>query len=397
MYHPDHPDTQLMQDMEFLEKAGSPPDQTAGSPPNQGTLQEIQEIQETLQTPQRGNDPTTPQPPRAHPVVLLPKGAKRNSPFDLDTSPERLAPKRTPNLLFQRSIASDKIQKARQLLIEAAASLEDQGEEQTKVLDLLQVFREYTESKTVTASKIIAKQITHLEATSRKLAHQASKPTYAQAAAPASKEPRVKVPEWSTVTRKKTPVTTQSQNPEICRLVLVLQDKEQEIRPLIIRDKINALLRTKGYTGQPCLLARKSQKSKNLVIELTSSKARESVLTCLPNLETFFKVQRVIDIEDGYKAVLRGVNLTDFNVPDGLTRIKSEIELYNYGVKIRGTPIWLTPEEHREKNPTGLVLVYFDTEDALEKALKNRLYLGGSIVYVEKGRDRKEKRTPNLS
>ena len=56
------------------------------------------------------------------------------------------------------------------MIIEASAELETLPEEQTRLLDLLEVFRNYTERKDFyTPAKIIAKQVSNLEAILKKL------------------------------------------------------------------------------------------------------------------------------------------------------------------------------------------------------------------------------------
>ncbi|APA15331.1 predicted protein [Sclerotinia sclerotiorum 1980 UF-70] len=66
------------------------------------------------------------------------------------------------------------IQKARSLLI-LAASLEEDTEEQSKVLDLIEIFREYLEKGKLTkASNIITSQISHLENATKRIEKQAN-------------------------------------------------------------------------------------------------------------------------------------------------------------------------------------------------------------------------------
>jgi hypothetical protein len=82
---------------------------------------------------------------------------------------------------------NDLILQARSLIVKAAG-LTKAHEEQTRLLDLIEVFREYAEKgKVTTSSRIIASQVANLELTTRKIDLKAkelskAKPTIAQVA-----------------------------------------------------------------------------------------------------------------------------------------------------------------------------------------------------------------------
>ena len=133
-------------------------------------------------------------------------------------STERNTTKRThPSL--DPSI-SDLILQARSLIVKAAG-LTKAHEEQTRLLDLIEVFREYTEKgKVITSSRIIASQVANLESTTRKIDLKAKelskvKPTIAQITSTgANQQPTTttsyKPQEWQLVEKKEKKKTQSS-------------------------------------------------------------------------------------------------------------------------------------------------------------------------------------------
>ena len=89
------------------------------------------------------------------------KASSNNQPKD--SAPEPSDPENLPDL------AKEAILEARDLLVKAY-SLTSSRHQQSQLLDLLEVFREYTEKgKLRTTSAILANQIQHLETTTRKI------------------------------------------------------------------------------------------------------------------------------------------------------------------------------------------------------------------------------------
>jgi hypothetical protein len=122
---------------------------------------------------------------RARKMFPLLPTRKRTNPFTFTSPPSSpsttRASKRVNSPLTQSEQANEKIRKARQLLVEAAAMLSTNEAEQTQVLDLIEVFRDFVEKKTIpTTAKILATQVANLEVTSRKIATQAQKPLFSE-------------------------------------------------------------------------------------------------------------------------------------------------------------------------------------------------------------------------
>ena len=88
--------------------------------------------------------------------------------------------------------------------------------------------------------------------------------------------------------------------------------------------------------------------------------------------------------EPWHKVVLHGIPIIDFNTPSGMELIKEEIVTFNKGLTPIGQPYWLTPRDRRQSQRGGSVAVAFATEEEANRALRNRLYIAGISVRVEK-------------
>ncbi len=64
--------------------------------------------------------------------------------------------------------------------------------------------------------------------------------------------------------------------------------------------------------------------------------------------------------------------------------IIDEIKTFNTGFTPIGTPYWLTTSSKRQNQRAGSVVVAFATEQEANKAIRQRLYVAGTSVRVEK-------------
>ena len=189
---------------------------------------------------------------------------------------------------------------ARQLLIEAASLLEKNENEQTRVLNLLEVFRDYVKKKTIpTTAKILATQVANLEATAKKIATQAKKPLFSEvlrqtkapnANATANGRPN-STQDWVVVSKKNGKPTTALNKAKTLgpiQLVLALTSLSQDtpINLIAIRDKINDNYKAQGAKDLTAMSVKRSTKG-NLMITLTSLTAKERVLK---DIETLARV-----------------------------------------------------------------------------------------------------------
>ncbi|SMY29671.1 unnamed protein product [Zymoseptoria tritici ST99CH_1A5] len=217
-------------------------------------------------------------------IPFIPR--KRQNPFEFSISPTR-SPSLGKKQTLSYTPANEKILQARQLLVEAAGDLVGFPGEQTRVLDLLEVFRHFTERTDFrTTSQILAKQVSNLETTTKKLAAQAKKPTFADvvkgdsgSATSTSTSSTTKTTQqqqqqqqqqqWTTVSRRASKPKEQA---EPMPLILVPKDKEKELDQIATRDKINDAL--KGEDQELAVLAIKKSFRGNIVLNFATEKAR---------------------------------------------------------------------------------------------------------------------------
>ena len=336
---------------------------------------------------------------------------KRQNPF-VFSSPMSIRPAKRATSPQDSSTAQEKIQQARQLLIEAASLLGSNNKEQTRVLDLLEIFRDYVEKKAIpTAAKIIATQVANLEATSKKMAIQSQKATFAQALRQPSQQANDNgtTPKggW-TVVGKRNSNPSQVLGPRDPNQVLGPRDPRSKVElpiqlvlaptvrdtsedpnfaPIVLRDKINEAYKTQGNTALTALSIRKSVKG-NIILTLTTPTARLRVLGDLSRLASIVPFASILEDNTWHKVVIHGVSTEEFNTPNGLARVCEEIKTFNKGLQVVGTPIWLTNAEKRASQEGASILVAFATEDEATQAIRNRLYIGGVSVRAEKARDK---------
>ena len=93
--------------------------------------------------------------------------------------------------------------------------------------------------------------------------------------------------------------------------------------------------------------------------------------------------------------VVHGIPTAEFNNPEGPQRAKQEIEDYNLGLKVLGTPVWLTSGEKRRTQSGGSMLIAFATKEEAQQAIRSRLLIAGISVKAEMARD-KPKEGPHL-
>jgi hypothetical protein len=88
--------------------------------------------------------------------------------------------------------------------------------------------------------------------------------------------------------------------------------------------------------------------------------------------------------ESWYKVILHGIPTADFNTPEGMQLVLDEIRTFNKGYQPIGTPYWLSSEANRRTKLAGSVVVAFTTEKEAIRAIRQRLYIAGISVRVER-------------
>lgn len=333
--------------------------------------------------------------------------------------PTNFHPAKEPRLSSSTSCKSarDAILQARDLLVEAY-SLTDSRDEQSKLLDLLEVFREFTEKGALSkASSIITSQIAHLETATRSIENKtralaqvsvsatntskstepkllpatkipsAQNPTYASIASENAHAPSQPT-EWSLVGPKK-PTKSPKSATKVTnsrRLILVQSptgSSSNSFSPLALRNAFNKAFSDKGITG-PVVTSVTRSLGGNLVVTTTSAFTADFLLEKRPIWGSLIPFKSAQKDEAWHKVVLHGIPTADFNTPDGMALIKDEITTFNHGFTPIGTPYWLSSAENRANKRAGSVAVAFATEEEATRAIRHRLYVAGISVRVER-------------
>ena len=304
----------------------------------------------------------------------------------------------------------DLILNARDLIVQAY-TLTKAREEQSKLLDLLEIFREYTEKgKLQSASSIIASQIANLETATRQIENKtkalakspppttdlpsrantttsngSATPSFASVAtqgATRSSSPQ----DWTIVEKKNKaqalkPAKQAAQN----RLILVksISSTNADFSSLATRNAFNKAFSEKGIKGPVVATVSKSL-GQNLVVTTTSAFSADFLLEKQAIWQHIVPFKTAQKDEPWHKVVLHGIPTADFNTPEGMALVIEEIQTFNKGLKPIGTPYWLTSAEKRSTQRAGSIAVAFATKEEADRAIRNRLYIAGISARVEK-------------
>jgi hypothetical protein len=304
----------------------------------------------------------------------------------------------------------DLILNARDLIVQAY-TLTKSREEQSKLLDLLEIFREYTEKgRLQAASSIIASQVAHLETAARQIENKAKSlaksstpinslpgntntltttgntpPTFANIAsqgATSTASPQ----EWTTVGKRNKALPSKPMKPNTQnRLILVrsITSTNADFSPLATRNALNKAFSDKGIR-EPVVAAVSKTLGQNLVVITTSAFSANFLLEKQDIWQHLVPFKVAQKDEPWHKVALHGVPIADFNTSEGMALVSDEIQTFNKGLKPIGTPYWLTSAEKRLTQRGGSIAVAFATEEEANRAIRNRLYIAGISVWVEK-------------
>jgi hypothetical protein len=189
---------------------------------------------------------------------------------------------RTKRTYFIDKTPGTLILEARDLLVKAAG-LTKEYDKQTRLLDLIEIFREYAEKeKVLKTSNIIASQVASLENTTRRMESKAKElvqtapknRTIAQIASidPKSTPIGPKPEEWTLVEKKKQHQTSKTTKitSNVYKHLILVQPKDQNLdfSPLTIRNKLNLVFASKGIKD-PVIASITKTLGGNLVITTT--------------------------------------------------------------------------------------------------------------------------------
>lgn len=325
---------------------------------------------------------------------------KRNNATDKYPSKTQRTTNQEPKTV-QEAIAS-----ARELVIKASLLAKAYGE-QSKLLDLLEVFREFTETgKVQSTSKVVASQVASLDISTKKLEARAR-----QLAKPAQNQPQPSQIQQTQTLQKSTPtlatiasqatqqewnlVTRKAQNPTqpkpkpvnraSQRLVLIQSTNSNfSYSPLLIRNQLNSAFLAKGIEGPVIASVTQSLRNKNVVLTTTPTFTADFLVEKRSIWESIIPHSRFQKDQPWYKVIVHGIPTLDFNCPEGMDMIVDEIKTFNQGFDPIGKPYWMSSASTRATKRSGSVAIAFATEEEASKAIRNRLYIAGISVRVEK-------------
>ena len=300
------------------------------------------------------------------------------------------------------------ILKARELLIQASLATPS-SDEQSKILDLLEIFREYTEKgKVASFSKIISSQVSNLESATRKIEKIARTPSKATPPLPTTQSNQIpfqKIPSLAQIASQGPPLTTTtlqewklvqnktSKPPQasqkllkVCKRLILVQSStgsSSQFSPFALRNAFNKAFLEKGVKG-PVVNTISRTQSSNIVVTTTSSFSADYLLEKKEIWQAILPFKSAQKDESWHKVAIHGIPTRDFDIPSGMQLVVDEITTFNQGFKPIGTPYWLTTQEKRKNQLAGLIVVAFAIEEETKRAIRHRLYIGGISIRVEK-------------
>jgi hypothetical protein len=249
------------------------------------------------------------------------------------------------------------ILEARDLIIQAC-TLTTSHEEQSKILDLLEIFREFTEKgRLQSASTIIASQVANLETATRQIETKAKAlakaPTPSQIPNNTSQPPtattfasiagngiqKTAQPQDWTVIQKKTAKTPKPRKAASNRLILVKSatGSQTHFNPLAIRNAFNKAFADKGIEA-PVVASVSRSLSQNIVVTTTSAFSADFLLEKQSIWEQVIAFKAAQKDEAWHKVAIHGIPTADFNTPEGMALVIEEIVTFNKGLNPIGTP-----------------------------------------------------------
>jgi hypothetical protein len=139
----------------------------------------------------------------------------------------------------------------------------------------------------------------------------------------------------------------------------------------------------KGVKG-PVVNMVSRTRSQNIVVTTTPHFSADYLLEKKDIWQSILPFKSAQKDESWYKVAIHGIPTRDFDTPNGMQLVVDEITTFNQGFKPIGTPYWLTTEAKRKNQLAGSVVVAFATEEEANRAIRQRLYIAGISVRVEK-------------
>jgi hypothetical protein len=326
------------------------------------------------------------------------------------------------------------IRQARSLIVKAI-SITPSHDQQSRLLDLVEIFREYTEFGRIRhTSTLLASQVANLENATKRIELQAktqakttsAKPTWAKIA---SQEPPQSEKDWTIVSHTKSKNQGGNKGPSTrdtsgnsaratskpgaratsgsstrdtssnstrdaksmalsrkSTFLLAHIEQASSFSAISVRNLLNTAFRSKGIKG--LVISTVSLSSKGNIIVNTTPEFNSDFLV---QNEAIIKgvlpsVKKIQKGEPWYKVIIHGIPIREFDTPEGMDLVLEEIKTFNKGLEPIGQPYWATSKEKRDSGlqRAGSVVVAFPTENQANRAIKNRLLIAGISAKVVK-------------
>ncbi|KAF7579544.1 hypothetical protein PtrM4_037840 [Pyrenophora tritici-repentis] len=238
---------------------------------------------------------------------------------------------------------------------------------QNKLLQLLDVFRDFTELGRVT------QQMT--EKFTAQLAYQTATLTSASQQATKTLKKANNGNTWTTVSTKK---KTNKKPASYYQAVLTLTQPTSHT-PLQIRDLINEEF-TKGGIKDPVVKEVTTSRKNNIILTTTPTYSGEYLVQHKHIWHQKFELKNVQLLESWTKVVVHNVP-TEWEGAETLEILHTEIPAYNNGLQITGNPYWISREWQNKKN-SSIVIAFKTAEDAAR--LGGRITILGQTLFTEK-------------
>lgn len=333
------------------------------------------------------------------PLHRLPtRPTKRTNPSQIILPASKYAKMNEP------ATADEALVQSRMLLVKAI-EMEDNQPRKLGLMDLLNVFRDFTEGQLITnAVKTIANSVNHLESIARKFTKASNQTALRATTSTTSQEkPRPglasslfnNLPSKSqNIFSTPKPSAKQAQGDKNKakkerRLILIKTSEEAYalLNSLQLRNQINEAFKLQHQIGPVVSTITKSL-TQNLVITTTPDFNAKYLLQHQDTWKPLIAYKEAKEDIQYFKVIVHSIPLRDFSHSGGLETIKDEINIFNkeLELKIIGTPYWLTSETKRAdpNQYKASVVVTFEKEEQAQRAIRQRLMVAGFSARVEK-------------
>lgn len=269
-----------------------------------------------------------------------------------------------------------------------AANMADDSNTATKLLDFLNIFREFTDKGYTTYQTQLEQQVQSLNTNMNKLSRRIMTepvhssqpkpaPTWAKTAQSTEKTISIEAP------KKKAPPPLTDRD----RQVIVIRDFDYPFNSTQIRDQINAALEKVGQRSPIVRSVQKAFRSDNIIITTMPGHSGQWLIDHKEYWEKLLVFSRLQVNKGWHKVCVHGIPLRNYQSgEDFIQNLSDEVTIFNPDLKIVGSPYWLTSQEKRESANqfSGSACVAFATEAEAKRAISRGLYIAGANRRTER-------------